>query len=500
MSVGSQVQNLRIPKLENDKTNAETNALLSALPNQVFQQKENSGGHALRKLKEQYDELMSQKLEQEHLINSLKDSVKNLNLENRSLTYEVHLKNDKIAKIKQLETINNRYHRTQEESEELLINESHRRIKLEFEVEKLIQKNKLLDDKLDSVKNLLRIKTEEAEKYEKIQGQQKNVINEQNLVIRDRDFEIDELKVGLVKQTRRTNELDSLIGELLEANKEVTANYQVIKKNHDLKRSEFEQLANELEEAKNACQMAIRQKKQLQIEMNAAIKQKQEIMEKNKSLEATLSRKEKDIADLLTKVNDTITDYELKLERKEEQLWAMSLQMTEETQKQKTHMNLDPDLINDIENKWKAKEKELVTEIETLNQKIRSKEQIIKSLNSNVSDLNTKQFQPRMERLKTIEKDIKSRMEEYALAEERMETGFLCPRDLKFLKSPMTLIPCGHTYCKDCVEEIKEENYNKLKCLVCDESVKNVFKNQQIELIAEQFLRRKTLTLSFLEW
>ncbi|KAI8621108.1 hypothetical protein BC830DRAFT_328958 [Chytriomyces sp. MP71] len=55
-------------------------------------------------------------------------------------------------------------------------------------------------------------------------------------------------------------------------------------------------------------------------------------------------------------------------------------------------------------------------------------------------------FEPRMERLKAIEKDIKGRMEEYALAEERMETGFLCPRDLQCFKIPMTLIPCGVTY------------------------------------------------------
>lgn len=36
-----------------------------------------------------------------------------------------------------------------------------------------------------------------------------------------------------------------------------------------------------------------------------------------------------------------------------------------------------------------------------------------------------KQFQPRMERLKVIERDIKDRMVEYALAEERMEVWSL---------------------------------------------------------------------------
>jgi hypothetical protein len=36
-------------------------------------------------------------------------------------------------------------------------------------------------------------------------------------------------------------------------------------------------------------------------------------------------KKEKDITDLLIKVNDTINDYESKLEKKEEQMWTMSV-------------------------------------------------------------------------------------------------------------------------------------------------------------------------------
>ncbi|KAI8828671.1 hypothetical protein BJ741DRAFT_416565 [Chytriomyces cf. hyalinus JEL632] len=290
--------------------------------------------------------------------------------------------------------------------------------------------------------------------------------------------------------------------ELIDANKEVTANYQAIKKNHDLKRSEFEELVAELEEAKSACQLAIKQKKTMNFDLNNVIKQRQELTDKNKALDNLLARKEKDIADLLTKVNDTINEYELKLERKEEQMWAMSLQMSEESQKNRTsnHLNIDPDFINDIEKKWQAKEKALQNEIERQANNLRGKDEQITDLSATVAELQKKQFQPRMERLKAIEKDIKGRMEEYALAEERMETGFLCPRDLQCFKIPMTLIPCGHTYCKHCVESLKEENYNVLKCQVCNVPVQNVFRNEQLENVGEQFTRRKTLTLSFLEW
>ena len=42
-----------------------------------------------------------------------------------------------------------------------------------------------------------------------------------------------------------------------------------------------------------------------------------------------LVKKEKDLTDMMAKLNDTINEYELKLERKEEQMWAMSVQLDE---------------------------------------------------------------------------------------------------------------------------------------------------------------------------
>lgn len=71
----------------------------------------------------------------------------------------------------------------------------------------------------------------------------------------------------------------------------------------------------------------------MQNELNQVVKQRNELTERAKSMESLLSRKEKDISDLLGKVNETINEYEQKLERKEEQMWAMSLQMTEAVNK-----------------------------------------------------------------------------------------------------------------------------------------------------------------------
>lgn len=81
-----------------------------------------------------------------------------------------------------------------------------------------------------------------------------------------------------------------------------------------------------------------------------------------------------------------------------------------------------------------------------------------------------------------------------------METGFLCPHDLKLFNKPRTLHPCGHTYCASCVEALKDSNFNKIECTVCDIPVVEVFENKQLESLVEQFAQRKLLTMGFLKW
>lgn len=172
-------------------------------------------------------------------------------------------------------------------------------------------------------------------------------------------------------------------------------------------------------------------------------------------------------------------------------------------------INLDADVLSDLERQWQAKEKVLYDQLSVLEAKLKAADEDITRLNNQVSDLNKRQFSPRMERLKLIERDIKNRIEEYILGEERMETCLLCPRDLQVFKIPLTLVPCGvnrsilkeqHTYCKTCVESIVEENYHVIKCQVCSQVAEGAYRNQQLESLAEQFIRRKTMMISFLDW
>ena len=165
-----------------------------------------------------------------------------------------------------------------------------------------------------------------------------------------------------------------------------------------MKRHEFEEVLAELEEAKNACQVALRQKKTVQTELASMTKAKNELNEKARSLETQVARKDKDLNDAMTRLTDTIADYEAKLERKDEQIWAMGSQINENQQKAvaaataaaaqsaqqnsnqpRNHVNIDAELISDIEKKWQAKERQLVEEISQMDAVIKTKQDQIQS-------------------------------------------------------------------------------------------------------------------------
>ncbi|KAI9012946.1 hypothetical protein BC832DRAFT_537793 [Gaertneriomyces semiglobifer] len=495
------------------------------------------GGHALRKLQRYCEELFQVQEAHRKEIGALNATLRTVNSQKANLEAELRAKNDKIAAILHLEHKEYRFSRTQEETETLLHEEIRRRHKSEAQVLELQGVIKTLEADHAEYRRVVELEAARKEDQSKLIEQLKQTITNLERNIRDLEFNIDQEKVQKVKFQRSATDLEKalddvtrkydrlLISEnalreenvqlqkrvqdLMAANKEVTMNYQAVKRNQDIKREEYEALVKELDEAKGACHVVLKQRKQLQTELAGVIKQRNEITERHKAMETLLSRKEKDIADLLTKVNDTINEYELKLEKKEEQMWAMSVQMTEAAQSMqkapappppepvssttirnarmsRAVADIDPEFIDNMEKKWQAKEKALQTELDHVRTTLGTKERDLTLLRAAVADLTKKQFQPRMERLTAIEKDIK--------------TGFLCPRDVKFFRKPVTLIPCGHTYCSSCIDAIKEENYNSLKCQICPMPVEHVFRNEQLESVEEHFEKRRVLTTSFLEW
>ncbi|KAJ3365285.1 hypothetical protein GGF32_009790 [Allomyces javanicus] len=304
-------------------------------------------------------------------------------------------------------------------------------------------------------------------------------------------------------QIRQENEqLREKLKEMIHATEGVNVQFLEMKKNVEAKREHFAQLSQELEEARNLYAVLMTQKKQLQSELGVMVKQRNEAIDNNRHLETTLLKKEREINDLLGKVNDTIKEYEGKLTAKEEQMWAISEKLNEEASKKEVDMSaVEREFLIEMERKIDAQARAHAEEMEDLVKTARLRENQVLELTKKLNDMETRQYEPRMERLRAIEKDFKSRMEEYLLAEESLETALICPKCLQFFQHPQTLTPCGHTFCRDCVAQMKAEHYDRVHCQECPEvTVQDVFRNEPLESLTERFTRRKSLMISMMSW
>lgn len=81
-----------------------------------------------------------------------------------------------------------------------------------------------------------------------------DVLSKENVELQHKTEQLMESGTTLGQEN---DQLQKRIRELIDANKDVTSNYQVVKKNFDLKKHECDELTLEVEEAKNACQLAL---------------------------------------------------------------------------------------------------------------------------------------------------------------------------------------------------------------------------------------------------
>lgn len=140
-------------------------------------------------------------------------------------------------------------------------------------------------------------------------------------------------------------------------------------------------------------------------------------------------------------------------------------------------------------------------EIEKLVTLLKTKEEVISDMMTKIADLEAKMYEPRVKRLQNVEKEFKERMEEYLISESTMESMFICSHCLRFLKNPITLVPCGHSFCKECVDEMKKENYGRLVCQDCpDTIITSCFESGELETLIDRFFKRKTMTAGMHQW
>jgi hypothetical protein len=142
----------------------------------------------------------------------------------------------------------------------------------------------------------------------------------------------------------------------------------------------------------------------------------------------------------------------------------------------------------------------MLKEIEEANNVVREQRKVLQQFANQIAALEKEQFQPRMMFLQSIEIVMKQKLSEFILSEEKLETSFLCPKDLKLLNDPITFYPCGHTFCACCVDDMTRENFNVLKCSVCKSHVEKQFKNEKLANVKEQMEERRKNTQLFFDF
>ena len=372
--------------------------------------------------------------------------------------------------------------------------------------------------------------------------------------------------------TLENSVLQKKVRELLDANKDVTINYQVIKKNYDSRKKEAEEVAKESDEAKNACQLLIKQKRSQREEIEGLVKQKVQ-------LESSLSSAKSELMALSAENEDLqnrIKELEIEEERLKKQIRSSSRIKSSSTNLLKSSngnlmknstsdllknsrmdllKNSNGNLLNgsthsllkgltssmlkensDIEiskapevqeeavtdfdkqallNTFQLKMDETINEMKFEFEKIQSQlcdeldftqenleERIMESakLESVIKKLQEEQYLPRMQYLHTLEVEMKEKLLDLAMEDEKMELNLICPRDLKLLDRATTLSPCGHSFCKTCVKQMSLENFDQLKCDVCKTKTSETFSNYKLDQLKEQLLERKKKMKVILAW
>ncbi|KAJ3220337.1 hypothetical protein HDU67_000004 [Dinochytrium kinnereticum] len=139
----------------------------------------------------------------------LHKSLKDVSHRKDNLEDELRDRNNKIAMLKQKEFADIKQARSAEELEELLMRETQRRIALEHELK---QKEVCLEKtqaEIDRLHLALTSRTETRTHQEKTILDQKNKIDELDLLLRNYEFDVDELKVTVVRHQQRNEELES---------------------------------------------------------------------------------------------------------------------------------------------------------------------------------------------------------------------------------------------------------------------------------------------------
>lgn len=104
------------------------------------------------------------------------------------------------------------------------------------------------------------------------------------------------------------------------------------------------------------------------------------------------------------------------------------------------------------------------------------------------------------EALSKTERELRATVSKLVAAEEASETAFTCMTCMDIMKSPVTCIPCGHSFCEKCLDSSvptygEKGEKRKGSCPECDSSAQGrteyYIENQLLENLCARYVFRK---------
>jgi hypothetical protein len=88
--------------------------------------------------------------------------------------------------------------------------------------------------------------------------------------------------------------------------------------------------------------------------------------------------------------------------------------------------------------------------------------------------------------------ELNDKLENYLASELHTHTCQICfELMMPPVKSPTLLFPCGHTFCKVCVDQHKQKSTNKTKCPYCRTQIESSAENVSLKQLIERFAGKK---------
>ncbi|TPX45162.1 hypothetical protein SeLEV6574_g04039 [Synchytrium endobioticum] len=365
--------------------------------------------------------------------------------------------------------------------------------------------------------------------------------------------------VSITKQAEAAKDeecklLQNKVAALITKNRELFEQIQAFSSRYEDQHQVIEKMNVELRESREAVHIAIRQHHFSEDEVKTLNAVRTELYAKITELEETIRGKDRDIFESGLKLRDQREDYERKLaeantklqraietqevletqhrQAEEErltieqqllqhkQLLQQQLQMpgssfdremkTSDTMEYRVRsitdglssssataaVGIDPELLAEMEKRWSAREALLKADVKTLKQCLSEKEDLVSQLKFNIAELSKHTVDIRSEKLKTVERDMRQRLDEFLIMEEALETACMCPLTLERFRDPMILIPCGHTFSKTPLEDRRAESFDGVKCYTCEKKAAKAIRNEAVECIVLEMDRRKNFVLA----